>query len=93
MDAQHGILGTPDSGDTAFIIICAALVLMMTLPGLMLFYGALAAPVAVFARVCGGGQTPRSGAATAGRRRVWCEKRRCKIAHMFTGPRLAIRDL
>ena len=38
--------GTPDSGDTAFIIICGALVLMMTLPGLMLFYGA---PVAVFA--------------------------------------------
>ena len=51
MVAHNGILGTPDSGDTAFIIICSALVLMMTLPGLMLFYGALAAPVAVFARL------------------------------------------
>jgi Amt family ammonium transporter len=36
-------LGTPDSGDTAFVIICSVLVLMMTLPGLMLFYGALRA--------------------------------------------------
>jgi hypothetical protein len=89
MVAHNGILGTPDSGDTAFIIICSALVLMMTLPGLMLFYGALAAPVAVFARVCGGGRTPRSCAATAGRRR---EGRESKIAHMFTGQRLAIRN-
>jgi hypothetical protein len=31
--------GMPDSGDTAFVIISGALVLMMTLPGFMLFYG------------------------------------------------------
>ncbi len=43
-----GALGDPtglatglDSGDTAFIIICGALVLMMTLPGLVLFYSNL----------------------------------------------------
>jgi len=43
-----GALGDPtglatglDSGDTAFIIICGALVLMMTLPGLVLFYSGL----------------------------------------------------
>ncbi len=30
-----------DSGDTAFIILCSALVLFMTLPGLALFYGGL----------------------------------------------------
>jgi len=32
-----------DSGDTAFVIISSILVLLMTLPGLMLFYGALTA--------------------------------------------------
>ena len=43
-----GALGDPtglatglDSGDTAFIIICGALVMMMTLPGLVLFYSNL----------------------------------------------------
>jgi Amt family ammonium transporter len=30
-----------DSGDTAWILVCSALVLMMTLPGLALFYGGL----------------------------------------------------
>ncbi len=32
---------TIDSGDTAFMLICSALVLLMTLPGLALFYGGL----------------------------------------------------
>ncbi|MFA5949161.1 MAG: ammonium transporter [Hyphomicrobium sp.] len=32
---------TPDKGDTAFMIICSVLVLMMTVPGLALFYGGL----------------------------------------------------
>jgi hypothetical protein len=31
--------GGNDSGDTAFIIICGALVLLMALPGIVLFYG------------------------------------------------------
>ena len=31
----------PDSGDTAWILTASALVLMMTLPGLALFYGGL----------------------------------------------------
>lgn len=30
-----------DSGDTAFVLICAALVLLMTIPGLALFYGGM----------------------------------------------------
>lgn len=30
-----------DSGDTAFVLICAALVLLMTIPGLFLFYGGM----------------------------------------------------
>ncbi|MGE3542259.1 MAG: ammonia channel protein, partial [Candidatus Tectimicrobiota bacterium] len=35
--------GTPtlDSGDTAWVLLSAALVLMMTAPGLALFYGGL----------------------------------------------------
>jgi len=32
---------TIDSGDTAFMLICSALVLLMTVPGLALFYGGL----------------------------------------------------
>jgi Amt family ammonium transporter len=32
---------TPDSGDTAWVLAASALVLMMTLPGLALFYGGL----------------------------------------------------
>jgi hypothetical protein len=42
--------GGTNSGDTAFIIICGALVLLMALPGIVVFYGA-AAPVALFACV------------------------------------------
>ena len=30
---------TPNSGDTAWVLASTCLVLMMTLPGLMLFYG------------------------------------------------------
>ena len=33
---------TPNKGDTAWMLICTALVLLMTLPGLALFYGGLA---------------------------------------------------
>ena len=32
---------TADKGDTAWILICSALVIFMTLPGLALFYGGL----------------------------------------------------
>lgn len=32
---------TPDKGDTAFMMICSVLVLLMTVPGLALFYGGL----------------------------------------------------
>ena len=31
----------PDKGDTAFMMICSVLVLLMTVPGLALFYGGL----------------------------------------------------
>ena len=36
-----GIAGQPDSGDTAWVLTSSALVLMMSLPGLALFYGGL----------------------------------------------------
>ena len=41
--AQDTVLGVadPDSGDTAWILTSSALVLMMTIPGLVLFYGGL----------------------------------------------------
>ncbi len=39
--AQDGQIDAADSGDTAWILISAALVLMMTMPGLSLFYGGL----------------------------------------------------
>ena len=39
--AQDGIPAVGDSGDTAWILISSALVLLMTLPGLGLFYGGL----------------------------------------------------
>ena len=39
--AQDGIPAAGDSGDTAWILISSALVLLMTLPGLGLFYGGL----------------------------------------------------
>lgn len=31
-----------NSGDTAFLVVCSLVVLLMTLPGLALFYGGLA---------------------------------------------------
>jgi Amt family ammonium transporter len=37
----HSLVGIPGPGHNAFIMICAALVLFMTLPGLFLFYGGL----------------------------------------------------
>lgn len=39
--AQEGQLDVANSGDTAWILISSALVLMMTMPGLALFYGGL----------------------------------------------------
>ena len=39
--AQEGAIDVADSGDTAWILISSALVLMMTMPGLSLFYGGL----------------------------------------------------
>lgn len=39
--AQAPALAAADSGDTAWIISASALVLLMTLPGLGLFYGGL----------------------------------------------------
>lgn len=39
--AQDEVIDAADTGDTAFILISAALVLMMTMPGLTLFYGGL----------------------------------------------------
>ncbi len=39
--AQDGTIDVVDTGDTAWILICSALVLMMTMPGLTLFYGGL----------------------------------------------------
>jgi Amt family ammonium transporter len=36
-----GLVGVPGPGHNAFIMVCAALVLFMTLPGLALFYGGL----------------------------------------------------
>ncbi len=39
--AQDAAEVAPDSGDTAWILVSAALVLLMTLPGLGLFYGGL----------------------------------------------------
>ncbi len=39
--AQDGMVAAGDSGDTAWILVSSALVLLMTLPGLGLFYGGL----------------------------------------------------
>jgi len=39
--AQDALADAADSGDTAWILISSALVLMMTMPGLTLFYGGL----------------------------------------------------
>lgn len=40
--AQDGRLDVADSGDTAWILMCSALVLLIAMPGLALFYGGLA---------------------------------------------------
>ncbi|HXS30095.1 MAG TPA: hypothetical protein VN755_04590, partial [Steroidobacteraceae bacterium] len=32
---------TPDKGDTAFMMVCTLLVIMMAVPGLALFYGGM----------------------------------------------------
>jgi ammonium transporter, Amt family len=37
----HSLVGVPGPGHNGFIMVCAALVLFMTLPGLFLFYGGL----------------------------------------------------
>ncbi|MCI1711362.1 MAG: ammonium transporter [Chiayiivirga sp.] len=39
--AQDAPPPTPDKGDVAWLLVCAALVIFMTLPGLALFYGGL----------------------------------------------------
>ncbi|MEY4722032.1 MAG: ammonium transporter [Pseudomonadota bacterium] len=39
--AQDGAIDAADSGDTAWILVSSAFVLMMTMPGLTLFYGGL----------------------------------------------------
>ena len=39
--AQEAMADAADSGDTAWILTSSALVLMMTMPGLILFYGGL----------------------------------------------------
>jgi hypothetical protein len=45
------IIPVPNSGDTAFVLICTCLVLMMTIPGLALFYGGLSQAPNVLATV------------------------------------------
>lgn len=40
----QGALAAPDKGDTAFLMISSVLVLLMTVPGLALFYCGLCAP-------------------------------------------------
>jgi Amt family ammonium transporter len=39
--AQEALIDVADTGDTAWILVSSALVLMMTIPGLTLFYGGL----------------------------------------------------
>ena len=39
--AQDVVVAQPDTGDTAWVLTCSALVLLMTIPGLALFYGGL----------------------------------------------------
>ncbi len=39
--AQDAVVPAVDSGDTAWVMVCSALVLLMTIPGLALFYGGL----------------------------------------------------
>jgi hypothetical protein len=61
--------GGNNSGDTAFIIICGCLVLLMALPGIVLFYGRLPRPsfLLAFGWPRSGGRTFRSDVAAAPR--------------------------
>ena len=38
---QEATSATVNAGDTAWVMVCSALVLLMTIPGLALFYGGL----------------------------------------------------
>ena len=49
--AAAAVFSSIDSGDTAFILVCTGLVLMMTIPGLALFYGGLSQAPNVLATV------------------------------------------
>lgn len=40
-DAVAAVVAVPNKGDTAWILVCTAMVVLMTLPGLALFYGGL----------------------------------------------------
>lgn len=40
-DAVAAVAAVPNKGDTAWILVCTAMVVLMTLPGLALFYGGL----------------------------------------------------
>lgn len=42
---------TPNAGDTAWVIVASALVLLMTLPGLAMYYAGLVRPQAVLSVV------------------------------------------
>ena len=39
--AAAAVAAVPNKGDTAWILVCTAFVVLMTLPGLALFYGGL----------------------------------------------------
>ena len=49
--AAAAVFSNIDSGDTSFILVCTSLVLMMTIPGLALFYGGLSQAPNVLATV------------------------------------------
>jgi hypothetical protein len=90
--------GGTDSGDTAFIIICGSLVLLMALPGIVLFYGRWPLPRPFLARVHAGAAAPfavmwplRAGGASRARTQTGSRhsahmRRKCK----FADPRPAI---
>jgi hypothetical protein len=77
--------GGTDSGDTAFIIICGTLVLLMALPGIVLFYGRWPPP-SPFLLACG---WPRDGGRTLGSD-VAAAPRAALRARTQTGRALAI---
>ena len=60
--------GAVNSGDTAFVIICTALVLMMALPGLMLWQGALSSLARVRHRAPGWSRGVRAAGLRVGAR-------------------------